>query len=136
MSFKQMQSRCKSAVHFCNASKKNYELCFPITSVKREGKGVASIRRKMNTVVEGVVFSISVEDLIVLDSYEGKNYNRRKIFVDTKLGRILVWCYFATNDNGNFFPPSDDYIETIIKGAIQHNISKKYIEFLKSFTFI
>ena len=131
----QMESRCPTFKFISLASKKNSMLCFPVRSKKRENMGVASIKHKPGSIVEGVIYALGGNDLEKLDQFEAKgiNYNRKKIFVTlSDNSSMLVWTYIANSDHSEEFRPSKDYLDLIIRGAVQHGLSKNYIEFLKS----
>jgi gamma-glutamylcyclotransferase len=130
LSTQQMKERCESALFFCRASKRGYEICFPIISKRREGKGVASIRQNKNASVEGVVYTLSDSDLLKLDGFEGANYCRKRVFVESPKGKLLVWVYISKIDHGDFFAPSENYLNTIIYGAWEHRLNKNYIDCL------
>ena len=128
---KQIERRCPSSITLCKASRENSRLCFPVRSIKRENMGVASIKFEKGSIVEGVIYQLTLEDLENLDKHEGngRRYRRKKIFVrSNNNSKKLAWSYIALTDNSNDYRPSENYLGLIIKGAKEHNLSKEYIK--------
>lgn len=132
---KQMKQRCPSTEFYSHATLKGYKLVFPRQSARWSG-GVAGIEPSSKEYVEGVVYSISTEDLKRLDDFEGVpdgRYYRKKIRVTLADGKeIDTWIYFASPEGIGDFLPSRKYIETIIEGAKEHHFPKASIKKLHS----
>ena len=130
----QMQMRCPSAVVISVAYISNYTLCFPVVSEKRGNGGVASIKSKKGNTVRGVIYRLSLDDLLTLDKYEarGKRYERKKVFVQLNSGvRKRVWTYIAISEDNKDYKPSEEYLELIIKGLEEHNLPKYHLNGIK-----
>ncbi len=130
LNFTQMKKRCPSAKVVSKAKKLNYTLCFPIISKKWGNKGVASIKKSKGDIVEGVLYLISSMDLLQLDKFEanGHRYERKKVYVSLdKNIKKLTWTYIAISDHKENYPPSMAYLNIILAGAEEHNLSKNYI---------
>ena len=130
---KQMKKRCPSSVALYKATKINSRLCFPLKSKNRENMGVASINYELGSIVEGVIYRLSREDLEILDKFEGngKRYTRKKIFIRLKdESKKLVWTYIASTAGSVEHAPSKNYLELIIMGAKEHKLSKQYLQAL------
>ena len=125
----QMQARCPGARVHSVVRLEGYELCFPMISFTRSGMGVASIRPNEDAYVEGVVYAMTPDDFRRLDHYEseGTKYRRDTITIP-KLGE--VWTYFPRLDAGHHYPPSEEYLNAVIQGAIEHQLSAEYIQTL------
>lgn len=132
----QMKHRCPSARFFSRASLKGYRLDFPRRSERWNG-GVAGIIRDPSNTVQGVVYEISKQDLSRLDEYEGTSvgrYRRQQLLVELEHGGTFqVWTYLANSQTGWPFPPSTDYLQTMLTGAAEHKLSKEYVEHLRTF---
>lgn len=128
----QMQARCPGARVHSVVRLEGYELCFPMISFTRSGMGVASIRPNEDAYVEGVVYAMTEDDFRRLDHYEseGTKYRRDTITIP-KLGE--VWTYFPRLDAGHHYPPSEEYLNAVIQGAIEHGLSDEYIAILHAF---
>lgn len=134
MNLMQMRSRCPASRKIGNAVLYGYEICFPRKSSSRQGKGVASICENSRSYIEGVLFELTSSDLDRLDELEGvpHSYTRKPIKVLLNDGREIIGeTYFANSMEGNPFRPSKKYMEIIIQGAIENELSKDYIEKLK-----
>ena len=97
--------------------------------------GVASIKKSRGNFVEGVLYRISSKDLFQLDKFEakGQRYERKKVYVTLKKKRKkAAWTYIAISDHNNNYPPSLAYLNLILKGAEEHNLSKNYIIEIKN----
>lgn len=130
LNFTQMKKRCPSAKVVSKAKKLNYTLCFPIISKKWGNKGVASIKKSKGDIVEGVLYLISSMDLLQLDKFEanGHRYERKKVYVSLNNNiKKLTWTYIAISDHKVNYPPSVAYLNIILAGAEEHNLSKNYI---------
>ncbi len=132
----QMKSRCPSAEILCNAKLMNYQICFPRTHRNWPG-GVASAEEKKYKSVEGVIYTITHEDLLKLDDIENVNggeYFRVKKALKLPTGKdIESWVYFAHHMKEGLFHPSNEYILTIIEGAKAHGLSDNFLEELNSY---
>ncbi len=125
----QMQTRCPGARVHAAVRLEGYELCFPMISFTRSGMGVASIRPNQDAYVEGVLYTVTPDDLRRLDHYEseGTKYRRNKITIP-KFGE--VWTYLSRLDDGHHYPPSEEYLNAVIQGATEHGLSATYIQTL------
>ncbi len=127
----QMQARCPGARVHSVVCLAGYELCFPMISFTRSGMGVASIRPNEETSVEGVIYAVTPDDFRRLDHYEseGTKYRRDTITIP-KFGE--VWTYLSRLDAGHHYPPSEEYLHAVIKGATEHGLSAAYIQTLRA----
>lgn len=127
----QIRARCPGAEFRATARVDGYELCFPMISFTRAGMGVASIRKKQDAYVEGVVYAMTEDDFRRLDHYEseGTKYRRANIKIP---GLDQVWTYFSRMDEGHHYPPSEEYLNAVIQGATEYELSKEYIQMLYS----
>ena len=125
----QMQARCPGARVHSVVRLEGYELCFPMISFTRSGMGVASIRPNEDAYVEGVVYAMTQDDFRRLDHYEseGTKYRREEIAIP---GLGEVWTYLPRLDAGHHYPPSEEYLNAVIQGAIEHELSAEYIQTL------
>lgn len=58
------------------------------------GEAYPAIVAKSNGLVKGIVYEdISQTELDALDAYEGDEYGRIGVFVETETNRIQVWVY-------------------------------------------
>ena len=136
----QMSKRCPSSDYVGNASLKGFRLGFPITSVNRGGMGVASVFKSASTdVVEGVVYTVSKEDLLQLDQFEslGTQYSREWGYVDIqqsngcRLSGEKVFYYLAISDGTQHHRPSPEYKRCLVEGAKEHGLSEPYVALLE-----
>lgn len=133
MSRKQMYQRCPNSQFEGIGILENYELCFPIISQKRNNAGVASIRKKDSSKVEGILYQISDDEIIIMDGFEGKNYYRTKLDVLFKNEIVTAYTYIAIDNESTHKIPSQEYMDIILSGAYENGLSKEYIDFLKKF---
>ena len=86
--------------------------------------------------VEGVIYEIDDGGLAVLDVYEevdAGTYRREAISVRQSDGKPReVWAYFATVDVASSQPPSRQYLDTLLRGARRHGLSRDYLARLES----
>jgi hypothetical protein len=132
LSLDQMTTRCPSAKLVIPAMEyKDMVLCFP-HKAKIRNCGVASIKACPGSSVYGTLFSISSDDFIKLDRFEGlgNGYSRR--FVKASGNNPDFWYYYSLKNNrGDFFAPSKEYLGLIVEGAEKQNFPEAYITQLK-----
>ena len=128
----QLQARCPGAVFRATVRVDGYELCFPMISFARAGMGVASIRKNQDAYVEGIIYAMKENDFERLDHYEseGTKYRREKIDIP---GLDEVWTYFSRLDEGHHYPPSEEYLNAVIQGATEYQLSDEYLQTLRAF---
>ena len=131
----QMRQRCPSTQVVGNATLKDYRLWFPLKS-ERWGAGVASIREESGAKTEGVLYSISWDDLHAMDEYESVPINLYErvelpVFANNEIRK--AWTYIGRVDEGAPFATSPDYIGTILRGAREHGLDDDWIRFLQDF---
>ena len=81
--------------------------------------GKANIMYSSGNIVEGMLYSVYEEDLLILDKYEGvatKQYKRYNIKVqDNNKKSIAAVAYKALN-TGKLFAPTEEYLNYILEG--------------------
>ena len=137
----QMSQRCPSSDYVGNAQLKGFRLGFPITSARRGGMGVAGVLKSIPTdIVEGVVYTLSKEDVLTLDRFEslGTQYSREWGYVDIQqsngstLSEEQVFYYLAISDGTQHHHPSSEYLHCLVQGAKEHGLGQHYIAFLEN----
>ena len=137
----QMSERCPSSTHVGNAKLNGFRLGFPISSKNRGGLGVASVLKAASTdIVEGVVYTLSKEDVLTLDRFEslGTQYSREWGYVDIQQsnGSTLpgeqVFYYLAISDSTQHYRPSSEYKRCLVQGAKEHGLSEHYVALLEN----
>ena len=95
--------------------------------------GKANIMYSPGDIVEGIIYSVNEEDLLILDKYEGvaaKQYKRYDIEVrNHKQNSIAAVAYKALN-TGKLSDPTEEYLNYILEG--KEFISPGYYTKLKS----
>ena len=133
--FEQMKARCPSAELIGLATLEKYRLCFPRRS-PRWGGGVAGVEPDRMGKVEGVVYRMSSRDLLELDGYEGVAagvYRRERVVVHTAEGAQEAWTYIPDPEDGAPFRPSNSYIGTMIRGALEQGLPGDWIRSLEGY---
>lgn len=142
MNLKQMEECC-GVSNFSvvgPAQIKGFALAFTRKSKKWNG-GVADLVESDES-AWGVCYVINEYALGQLDCREGfhpdrpsneNSYNRRVvIIVDRKGSKIEnVYCYFA-NPQNSFYQPSKEYLDTVIRGALENNLPAEAVENIKA----
>ena len=81
--------------------------------------GKANIMYSPGNLVEGIIYSVNEEDLLILDKYEGvatEQYKRYYIKVrDNNKQPIAAVAYKALN-TGKVFAPTEEYLNYILEG--------------------
>ena len=134
LDFETLKKHCPSAKVVTRAVIPNWEVQFNFMSKTYNG-GVTGIEPALNHVVYGVVYEVSEEEMIYLDTIEGVPagiYYRHTITVVKDNGEILkAYTYRTTNPRGPF-KPTKRYVGLMIKGAKEHGIDSDYVRKLES----
>ena len=134
LNLKQMTTRCPSAQVVALAKLHNYIVTFP-RKHRNWPAGVASVEAKTGHDVEGVIYSISDEDLLALDEAENlqqNEYYREELKLDVSGKEQLAWVYIANEMPEAPYLPDQTYMTRIISGAKEQGLSPAYINHLKS----
>ena len=95
--------------------------------------GKANIISSPGNIVEGILYSVNEEDLLILDKFEGvssKQYKRYEIEVrDNNKNSITAVTYKALN-TGKVSAPTEEYLNYILEG--KELLSPGYYKKLKS----
>lgn len=125
----QMRQRCPGARVLGRACLRDHVLVFPRFSRVRRG-GVASVVPQAGAVVEGVLYALEPADLMALDGFEGTgagHYTRGTLTVqDARGGAVEAWVYLAVPMGAAPHLPARDYLETILRGAVEHGLPEAY----------
>lgn len=119
----QMKKRCPNARGLGKAILKGYK--FIINT-----RGVATVIESKDDYVEGVLYEVTDDCLASLDCYEGvssKLYERKELKVEYENKIINAYIYIATckEESKN---SRENYIETILDGSKDFNLSDDYIK--------
>lgn len=136
LSLKQMRKRCPSTQFAGIATLRGWRLWFPLVSKIRWGGGVASIKPEPDSRVEGVLYSISWDDLQRMDGFEGVDigmYERHELEVLAAGEMRRAWSYIGRIEAGAPFDTTRAYMDTILEGAIEHGLSPDWISYLHEF---
>jgi len=128
----QMLRRCPRFKILGKAKLYGFKLDFTKESSLWEG-GVADIIKDLNNYVWGLLYELTEQDLDSLDIYEAcpTYYKRKKISVEYKSRNVEATAYEVVSKE-SFIPPSREYMNVIIKAAIENYFPKEYINFLIS----
>ncbi|OCQ20095.1 hypothetical protein A7985_16785 [Pseudoalteromonas luteoviolacea] len=105
-----------------------YELTFNMLSTDGSAKcDIACTETTANSVF-GVVYTLSKEELSILDSIEGVRYDRASKPVRLKSGEVITaHCYIANTFDPEQLPFSW-YKQHVLNGAREHDFPHSYIE--------
>ena len=130
----QMRERCPTSKPLGVAYLHGYRLAFTFYSTGRWKGGCADIIRDNNSTVWGYVYELTDRDLMRLDNYEGcphcyKRFQTKAVSAD---GRELphVWVYEVVNKESHL--PSEEYINILLRAAIEYGFPDSYREYLES----
>ncbi|MDH7500302.1 MAG: gamma-glutamylcyclotransferase [candidate division NC10 bacterium] len=128
----QMKRLCQGSRFVSAARLRDHQLIFPRRS-DRWGGGIAGLKAAPGKVVEGVLYEVSEADQQILDQVEDhpKSSLRRVVTVENFAGEKLKAFTYFTLGSGDY-PPSRRYMEKLISGAEEHNLSDLYIAQLEA----
>lgn len=115
---RQMKYRCPDAVPVGTVTIKDYELVF---------RGVATIEPKAGAEVQCGIWRISAEDERHLDVYEGypRLYVKQDFRVVVNGKPITAMAYVMTNGIRRKYPPTTEYLMTIMEGYADFGLDDK-----------
>lgn len=97
-----------------------------------EKSAFANVLLDDKSVVHGVTYRMTHKQLRKLDHYEDTPLSyERMCDLDNKNRMIEIYINERKRGTGNGIP-SDDYLQTVIAGAIQNKLPQNYIDSLKS----
>jgi len=128
----QMKCLCKGSRFVSAARLHDYQLSFPRRS-DRWGGGVAGLKPYPGKVVEGVLYEVSEEDQKILDLAEDypRSSIRKLVTVENFSGEKIKASIHFVLGTGDY-PPSRRYMEKLISGAEEHNLSDSYVAQLEA----
>ena len=103
----------------------DYQLTFDKQS---SDGGKANIRFSSGNIVEGVLYFVKEQDLLVLDEYEGvaeEQYERREFEVLDRVGHSLPAIAYVALNTGHECRPTREYLNYMLEG--EHLLSPKYV---------
>ncbi|MGL4297076.1 MAG: gamma-glutamylcyclotransferase family protein [Aestuariivirga sp.] len=139
MSLAQMRARCPESVAIGIGWLAEHALVFPRYSTRRQS-GAASIAPRRGSTVWGVIYSTTETDLARLDVFEGyradrpeaeNNYNRAMVSVARENMDALACVTYIARPEAEHVPPSLDYLQTILTGAIENALPEAYVQALR-----
>lgn len=99
-----------------------------------KGIGYANVVADTTDAVEGVIYTLTTEQIEKLDGFEGVSsgqYKREKVRVFMPDNTpVKAWCYFAKN-TGTDLKPTKDYLSHLIVGA-KNFLSDAYVQRLQN----
>ena len=95
--------------------------------------GKANIMSSPGNIVEGILYSVNGEDLLILDKYEGvaaKQYKRHEIEVRNNNKHFITAVTYKALNTGKVSAPTEEYLNYILEG--KEFLSPVYYTKLKS----
>ncbi len=134
LDLQRMRERCPSARFDSRAVLRGHRLAFPRRAQGRHG-GAAGIEPDGASSVEGVLYLIQGRDLRTLDRQRGIASgcrDRREVRVEIPGGVVVTaWTCIARPHAEGPFPPARGYMEQIVRGAKQQQLSVEYVASLQ-----
>jgi len=81
--------------------------------------GKANIMSFPGNFVEGILYSVNEEDLLILDKYEGvaaKQYKRHEIEVRSNNRNSIIAVTYKALNTGKVSAPTEEYLNYILEG--------------------
>ncbi len=130
MSAQRMHERLGWSPSRSGAILPDYEMVFNKHS--NDG-GKANIMYSQGDLVEGILYSVNEEDLLILDKYEGvatKQYKRYDIEVRNNYKQPIAAVAYKALNTGKVYAPTKEYLNFILEG--KEFLSPGYYAKLKS----
>ena len=81
--------------------------------------GKANIMYSPGNLVEGIIYSVNEEDLLILDKFEGvasKQYKRYNIDVRKNNKKTIAAVAYKAQNTGKICAPTEEYLNYILEG--------------------
>ena len=130
MSAQRMNDRLGWSPSRSGAILHNYEMVFNKHS--NDG-GKANIMYSPGNQVEGILYSVNEEDLLILDKYEGvatDQYKRYDIKIQDNNKKYIEAVAYKALNTGKLFAPTEEYLNYILEG--KEFLSLEYYSKLES----
>ena len=130
MSAQRMNDRLGWSPSRSGAVLPDYEMVFNKPS--NDG-GKANIIYSQGNLVEGILYSVNEEDLLILDKYEGvatNQYKRYLIKVKNNNKNFIEAVAYKALNTGKVFAPTEEYLNYILEG--KEFLSPRYYSKLES----
>ena len=95
--------------------------------------GKANIMYSPGNLVEGILYSVNKEDLLILDKFEGvatEQYKRYDIKVRDNNKKFIEAVAYKALNTGELFAPTEEYLNYILEG--KEFLSPEYYSKLES----
>jgi len=110
-----------------------YRFDFPVRS--ESGTGLAGIVADEGGQAEGVVYTVTREDMAALDKVKGPNAAFKRSRVQVVLaggGLVRAWTHVAVPQEGYPFAPAPEYLDALIQAVTEHGLSAGLLGRLQS----
>ncbi len=134
LDYETLKKHCPNAKYVGKAILPNWEIQFNFLSRTYMG-GVTGVEPAVAKLVRGVIYEISNEELLHLDSIEGVPegiYYRQTIYVVEESGKAVKAATYRTTNPKGPFKPTKRYVGLMISGAKKHGLDPDYIKELDS----
>ncbi len=135
MCTQRIRSRVPSATPVANGYLGEHAFVFHKRSIDGSAKADAAFTGCPTDRVWGVVYRLHQEDKPILDGYEflGVGYDEQQVDVVVESRTIRAWIYVARQEvTDPSMLPYSWYHDFVIRGAQQHRLPQKYIDYLRS----
>ncbi len=134
MSEKRLKARLKKIKKIGIGILYEHKLLFHKTGKDKSGKCDAFYTGNKDDFIYGVLYEIDDSDKKVLDDIEGlgSGYNDKKVLIKMLKGEVAeAFTYYAISIQKGL-KPFKWYKNHVLVGALENNLPKQYIEFIKN----
>jgi gamma-glutamylcyclotransferase (GGCT)/AIG2-like uncharacterized protein YtfP len=134
LDYETLKKHCPNAKYVGKAILPNWEIQFNFFSRTYKG-GVTGVEPAVAKLARGVLYELSNEELLHLDSIEGVSdgiYYRQTIYVVEESGKAVKAATYRTTNPKGPFKPTKRYVGLMISGAKEHSLDSDYIQELES----
>jgi len=134
LSSRRLIQRLPEVTVACVATLPRHLLCWRKNDRGQSGKCDIAYTGNHEDVVYGVVYRMTRDERLTLDSIEsaGFGYERKNVRVTSAIGDMLeAFTYFAL-DIDHQQQPFHWYKEHVLRGALEHGFPQHYVEIIKA----
>jgi gamma-glutamylcyclotransferase (GGCT)/AIG2-like uncharacterized protein YtfP len=134
LDFETLKKHCPNAKYVGRATLPNWELQFNFLSRTYNG-GVTGVEPAVAKLVRGVLYEVSNEEILHLDTIEGIPegiYYRQTIYVVDEFGKPVKTAIYRTTNPKGPFKPTKRYVGLMISGAKEHRLDSDYVKELEA----
>lgn len=129
MSRSRLQARTGGVVHHGRALLEDFVHCFNHRG--KDGTAKGNIKEAMGSIVHGVVYELSDEQVLLLEPYEG-GYEVLPVQIELVVARQRISAYtYISERSTEGLQPLVSYVEHYMSGMVENEFPQAYVKSIR-----